>query len=85
MTDVEKEEIKEKMISKTELEVMERDITNNLKISMNQVVDNIINNKGATSVINKLKEVSPTDRKMSIVCYNTDGTLTSMYDMNFTI
>ena len=38
-----------------------------------------------TSVINKLKEVSPTDRKMSIVCYNTDGTLTSMYDMSFTI
>ena len=59
MTDVEKEEIKEKMISKTELEVMERDITNNLKISMNQVVDNIINNKGATSAINKLsKEIA---------------------------
>ena len=60
--------------------VVEPTYSNNMNIGLGELEFNL-----NTSVINKLKEVSPTDRKMSIVCYNTDGTLTSMYDMNFTI
>ena len=60
--------------------VVEPTYSNNMNIALGELEFNL-----NTSIINKLKEVSPTDRKMSIVCYNTDGTLTSMYDMNFTI
>lgn len=60
--------------------VVEPTYSNNMNIGLGELEFNL-----NTSIINKLKEVSPTDRKMSIVCYNTDGTLTSMYDMNFTI
>ena len=60
--------------------VVEPTYSNNMNIGLGELEFNL-----NTSVINKLKEVSPADRKMSIVCYNTDGTLTSMYDMNFTI
>ena len=60
--------------------VVEPTYSNNMNIGLGELEFNL-----NTSIINKLKEVSPADRKMSIVCYNTDGTLTSMYDMNFTI
>ena len=60
--------------------VVEPTYSNNMNIALGELEFNL-----NTSIINKLKEVSPADRKMSIVCYNTDGTLTSMYDMNFTI
>ena len=60
--------------------VVEPTYSNNMNIGLGELEFNL-----NTSIINKLKEVSPTDRKMSIVCYNADGTLTSMYDMNFTI
>ena len=60
--------------------VVEPTYSNNMNIALGELEFNL-----NTSIINELKEVSPTDRKMSIVCYNTDGTLTSMYDMNFTI
>ena len=59
---------------------MDSTYSNNMNIGLGELEFNL-----NTSIINKLKEVSPADRKMSIVCYNTDGTLTSMYDMNFTI
>ena len=55
---MEKEEIKEKMISKTTLTAVENDIVNNLKITINQQIDNIINNKGATDAINKIIKIT---------------------------
>ena len=58
ITDVEKEEIKEKMISKTTLAAVENDIVNNLKITINQQIDNIINNKDATDAINKIIKIT---------------------------
>ena len=58
ITDVEKEEIKEKMISKTTLTAVQNDIINNLKITMNQQIDNIINNKDATDAINKIIKIT---------------------------
>ena len=58
ITDVEKEEIKEKMISKTTLTAVQNDIVNNLKITINQQIDNIINNKGATDAINKIIKIT---------------------------
>lgn len=37
------------------------------------------------NTINKLKEVDPADRYISIVTYNTDGSMSTMYDMKYTI
>lgn len=37
------------------------------------------------NTINKLREVNPEDRYISIITYNTDGSMSTMYDMKYTI
>lgn len=37
------------------------------------------------NTINKLKEVDPEDRYISIISYNTDGSMSTMYDMKYSI
>lgn len=60
--------------------IIEPTYSSNMNIGLGELEFNL-----NTSNINKLKEVDSKDRKISIICYNTDGTLTSMYDMNYTI
>ena len=56
INDIQEEKIKES-VTRTDLEAAERDITNNLKLSINQTVDNLINDKDAIDAINKIKKV----------------------------
>lgn len=38
-----------------------------------------------TNTINKLRAIDPNDRYISIISYNTDGSMSTMYDMQFSI
>lgn len=60
--------------------IIEPTYSNNMNLSLGELEFNInINN------INKLKEVDPNDRFMSIISYNADGTTSTMFDMTYTI
>ena len=51
-----------------------------MNLSLGEIEFNVSN-----SIINRLRNVSPEDRYISIVSYNADGSTSSMYDMMFSI
>lgn len=60
--------------------IVEPTYSKNMNLSLGEVEFNITN-----STITKLKNIDEGNRKMSIVSYNADNSISSMFDMNFTI
>ena len=60
--------------------ILEPTYSNNMNLSLGEIEFNVSN-----SIINRLRNVSPEDRYISIVSYNADGSTSSMYDMMFSI
>jgi len=59
--------------------VIEPTYSNNMNLLLGELEFNINSNN-----LNKMKEVPASDRKISIVAYNTDNSVSSMYDMMYT-
>ena len=54
--------------------------SSNMNIGLGELEFNI-----GGSTINRLKDINPEDRKISIICYNPDGSLSTMYEMSYNI
>ena len=55
--------------------ILEPTYSNNMNLSLGEIEFNVSN-----SIINRLRNVSPEDRYISIVSYNADGSTSSMYE-----
>ena len=60
--------------------IIEPTYSNNMNLALGELEFNFNNN-----IINKLRAVSSEDRYISIVSYNSDGSISTMYDMRYTI